>query len=99
MIFSQKLKRGLIKPKAMKNNKGREGGHKIVETGRLGLWMAPFVSLPWKLHNQYCHNAYVAADLSLKSVDQFSFYFANFDLSVFMAVGSELVLIKTTKSY
>ena len=31
----------VIKPKAMKNNKGREGGHKIGKISRRRLWMAP----------------------------------------------------------
>ena len=32
---------GVIKPKAMKNDKGREGGHKFGKMGRRRLWMAP----------------------------------------------------------
>ena len=32
---------GVIKPKAMKNDKGREGGHKFLKMGRRRLWMAP----------------------------------------------------------
>ena len=32
---------GVIKPKAMKNDKGREGGHKIAKMGRRRLWMTP----------------------------------------------------------
>ena len=32
------------KPKAMKNDKGREGGHKIGEMGRRRLWMAPYTN-------------------------------------------------------
>ena len=31
----------VIKPKAMKNDKGRDGGHKIGKMGRRRLWMAP----------------------------------------------------------
>ena len=34
---------GVIKPKAMKNNKGREGGHKFGKLGRRRLWMAPYL--------------------------------------------------------
>ena len=32
---------GLIKPKAMKNDKGREGDNKFGKMGRCCLWMAP----------------------------------------------------------
>ena len=32
---------GVIKPKAMKNDKGREGGHKFGKMCRRRLWMAP----------------------------------------------------------
>jgi hypothetical protein len=32
---------GVIKPKAMKDDKGREGGHKIGKMGRHCLWTAP----------------------------------------------------------
>ena len=31
----------VIKPKAMKNDKGREGGHKFGKLGQRRLWMAP----------------------------------------------------------
>ena len=34
---------GVIKPKAMKDDKGREGGHKIGKMGRRRLWMSPLV--------------------------------------------------------
>ena len=34
---------GVIKPKAMKNDKGSEGGHKFGKMGRRRLWMAPKV--------------------------------------------------------
>ena len=32
---------GVIKPKTIKNNKGRERGHKFGKVGRHRLWMAP----------------------------------------------------------
>jgi hypothetical protein len=35
---------GVIKPKAMKNDKGREGGHKFGKMGQRRLWMAPKVT-------------------------------------------------------
>ena len=37
---------GVIKPKAMVNDKVREGGHKIGKMGRHRLWMAPWLKSP-----------------------------------------------------
>jgi hypothetical protein len=35
---------GVMELKAMKNDKGREGGHKIGEMGRRRLWKAPYTN-------------------------------------------------------
>ena len=71
----------VIKPKTMKNDKGREGGHKIRKMGQHHLWMAPKVCI---MHVQTFNH---------KSKERFTLYSKQILDSNFEAAATEILCL------